>query len=239
MQTRRSPETGAVALALCLAFAAAGCGSDDNDAVYEPTPMALHSIGKLASTASSATALNLDLQDRPASAELRHGAAGCFTAIGVTATTADGDEVSLAFGPRATFGMALTGMTVKRGGGTWQLVSGDAWLPLDTLEELGDGPATLDKLLIAPRGEVELQRLDTGSGHPIRVQLAGLDFGGDVTSELDAKGQCKPCNDATCKAPFPTWRLRDFQPESPRFNLEYDMNVYLDEPVVAILTQGW
>ena len=24
-----------------------------------------------------------------------------------------------------------------------------------------------------------------------------------------------------------------------RFNLEYDMNVYLDEPVVAILTQGW
>lgn len=231
----------------CALATASGCTDEQPNTPYVPAPMAFHSIGSIAITPMSGTPLALDVDARAAKAVMTHGDGGCIDALTVSGDTAAGDTITLTFAPRVTFGMQLTAATLTRADGKWGLAKGQGWLPLQALSEAekpGDQPIPVAKLLIAPRGKIELQRLDTSSGHPIQVDLmqidlAKLSFGGDTETTRAASPTCKPCATDACKPPYDTFRLRDFQTDSPRFNLEYDLNVYLEEPVVAILTQGW
>ena len=226
----------ALACALAMGTAAAGCTADEDNSSHVETPMALRGI------ASSAT---------PSAVALTHGPDGCVQSLTATYDSAD-VQSTLMFTARKSFGLALTKYADTKSGEIWELSGGDAWLPLHELDagydkfEGGAMEVAVNKLLVWPRGTAKQKRTaggdsSRGDATERNVDMSDTQFGGDVISALDPKATCKRCDDSNpdCKAPFPTWRLRDFQSESPRKNLRYDMNALLGAPFVTILTQGW
>lgn len=234
-----------VASVLACAAMAVACAAEQDDSVYVEKPMALTSISEFGA---------------PAVFEMRHGASGCVESIGFTieseaaagsSTSGKDQTTEVAFAPRTGFGMALAKLKITDADGTWELQGGDGWLPLDALDPGYDAVATtadealktpgipVNKLLIWPRGTAKLTRTSGGDAAEKDFDLSQIQFGGDVTSAVDGNATCSLCQTDDCQAPFPTWRLRDFQRESARFNLRYDMNAMLGKVLVTIITQGW
>lgn len=189
---------------------------------------------------------------------------GCFERLEVRSALADGScEISLAFAHRSDApGMALTGakLVARAADGTtcqalqgrlpagdaavaYELdaaTAGDAWLPIapPAAEEAqpAAGPWTIAALPVFPRGEVTL-RAGTDA---LQLDLRSVQLGGDVVSTASADATCSPCADGSaCRSPYPRYRLRDFQPQSPTAELRVPMDVYLGTPTVVLLTQGW
>lgn len=236
------------------------CSSED-DSAYQASPMAFHAIGGWQVQLGGAT-VALDLQGADAAAQISHGVgagAACVQQVEVSSALADGScairlrfvdapdvvgmrlaaasvEVRPADAPVCAPLVALipdsavTVLALKSGVGTLPI---GGWA--ETLADQVDAPATLDKLYLWPRGEVKL----AGGTAEVTVALGALRFGGDVTSAVDAGATCKPCSGGACASPYPTYRLRDLQPKSVAFNLEYGMDVFLDKPVLVILQAGW
>ena len=226
----------ALALALFSVVFSAGCADDVDNSTYQPQPMAFAAIGSFA---------KVDFDGGEATATMKHGGDGCIDSLAIDATSADGNnKLKITFAPRGKFGMAVATVKWQPSGDTAFGGDGDgAWLPLDTITDTEVSSGKVDKLLIAPRGKVKLEQPAPGD-QVAEFDLSTIQFGGDVTTSLDKMATCKRCDPKSadsdsCKAPYPTWRTRDFQTKSAWLNLEYDMNVFLGRPVVAILTQGW
>lgn len=222
-----APKNRILALLGLLWVGLAACSSDADDSVYVETPMPV---------------VGIEGTSTPTSIALQHGADGCLSELNFTLQLPEG-EAALTFTHRDTFGMTLSKLVLQGKSGAMALSGGDGWLPIDALDTgvstLGGDEVAVPKLLIWPRGKATLTAVDSGGAATVTIDLATIQFGGDGTSTLDAQATCKRCDKDDCKAPFPTWRLRDFQKDSPRFNLRYDMNAFLGQPLVTILTQGW
>lgn len=248
-----------VAFVAALAVLGA-CGSDD-DPAYEPQPMAFHAIGGLQLQVKGA-AVDLGLAGLSATATIQHGLADdgvCVEQVEVLSAQTDGScAISLRFvhapdqpGMKlaaasvqirpvgAPLCAALAAVVPDEGVEVLELSSGTATLPIggwaETLASQTASPARLDKLYLWPRGEVTFK----GGEVEATGQLDGLRFGGDTTSDLAASATCKPCSDGPCAVPVPTFRLRDMQPKSVAYNLNYGMDVFLGQPLLAIPQAGW
>jgi len=223
--------------ALAVAAVGSGCSDDVDDSTYEPKPMAFHPIGSFAS---------VQFDGGTAKASMKHGADGCIQALHVDAVSKDGKhKLAVTFTPQDAFGMKVSKAVWQPDGDTaYDVVGNNAgWLPLDAISDEEGKSGAVNKLLVAPRGKITLAQAKPGD-KTTEFDLATIQFGGDLVSELDGAATCSRCDPKSanyddCKAPHPTYRVRDFQGDSPWFNLEYDLNVFLGRPVVAILTQGW
>ena len=190
--------------------------------------------------------------------------ASCFASLEVNSALADGScALALAFAPRSDGpGMALTKASVvarAADGSTCAALQGRlpagsdavvyeldptsasaAWLPLappaDDETKAGVEPWAIAALPVFPRGEVTLR----AGADALVLDLRSVQLGGDVVSTAAAAGACSPCAEGSaCRSAYPSYRMRDFQPQSPTAELRVPMDVYLGTPTVVLLTQGW
>jgi len=120
---------------------------------------------------------------------------------------------------------------------------GGVWLPWvepDGAAAL-NGKLAVKKVLMELQGDIVLTAGKDAAKDSVTLQDGGLQLGGDMelAVETTAKGTCAPCTTAACEGPYPQIRLRDAQPKSLAFNLEYSLDRWLGQYLVVILTQGW
>ncbi len=249
--------TASRAVAAAVALAGAGCGSDGGLTPYTPAPMAFHALANVTMTAG-ATTVTLPLADQPASAVLQARTGGetvCTAALRVETALSDGTcKLSLSFGQRTDGpGLALTAAQLEARGAagtcaplqdrlppgaepvTYVLGQHTAWLPWTEPPAPDAGGLRVDKALVELRGTATL----TAGSDTLTLGDRAVQLGGDLTGDVGSATACTPCAGPACKSPYPPYRLRETQPASTAHNLEFNLDRWLGQHLVVILTQGW
>lgn len=235
-----------------------GC-DDASRTAYVAQPMALRPLSSVTvSTKSKSVVLPLTTASALGRV-VATGEDGCTSEVTINSAASDGTcALTMRFKPRANgpgLGLVNASLVARNSVGVcapladrlptgdaevvYTLSDGAAWVPWvepKTSAAAGDTIA-VNKVLFDVRGEITL-RADNG-GDEVLVGDHSVRIGGDIALQIDDSAPCTPCTAQACQSPYPAFRLRDAQPKSTAYNLEYSLDRWLGHTLVVILTQGW